>query len=179
MNIYEKFGEKELAILEARARRVEKAAGSDQDLDTLTMLTVHIHDEVYGLPVAMILGVYEDVPITLLPGTPEHIAGIANLRGHLFTTLDVAAVLEVPGRSTNGHNALVVATGESFQVALLVDRVSEVQAIPRKNINPVSIIQDRRRVEYLSGVLADGTALLDVKAMVEDPALVVDHGSQS
>jgi len=173
-DFYSTFSEKELAILAARASRVERAVHIEQGEHRIDVLTVNIHDEVYALPVASILGVYEDVAITMLPGTPPFIAGVANVRGHLLTVLNLAAVLDIPGQQGE-KNAVVVATSGTVQVGLLVDAAAEVITIIQSKITPVARFNDNQQQAHLEGLLPDGTAFLDIDAILNDPGLVVDQ----
>ncbi len=177
MSLYDHFSSREQEILQARARRVAQVATSGNATDWLEALLVRLRGETYALPVESVLAVYEGIPITPLPGTPEFVAGIANVRGHLMTVLNLAAILNAPGEEPSGSRALVVVANGDFSVALCVERADEVSNIDNRELSSKPALSETLRGDYLVGVLPDGVALLDVRAMLDDPALVVNHSS--
>lgn len=179
MSLYDHYSEKELEILQARARRVERAAGEGSTDEIEEALLVVMRGETYALPIDSVVAVYENVPITPLPCTPPFIAGLVNLRGHLVTVLNLSAVLDIPGadESQSATNSIVVVTGDGNNNALLVQKVSEVSRLDTRDQMTASALLSGQRAAYVAGVLPDGTAILDMKALINDSALIVDQAA--
>jgi purine-binding chemotaxis protein CheW len=171
MSIYDHFTEKDLEILRERARRIERDTTIEDTSRLREVLLVKVVHETYALPVERVLAVYEEVTMTPLPGTPVFVAGIVNLRGHLVTVLDLAVLLGMEG-SQNELATLVVVEGEDFSVGLRVEHVSEVTLLDLETLTPASVLLQST---HLEGVLPDSTALLDLKALLNDPALIVEQ----
>jgi purine-binding chemotaxis protein CheW len=93
--------------------------------------------------------VREIVPITAttrLPGAPEYVRGLINLRGTLVTVMDAALCLYgVPAGDVDASILLVERRGRLAGV--IVDDVFDMQSLPEDEI--------------------EGAALLDVRMMVE------------
>lgn len=174
MNIYDQFSEKHQDLLQKRARRVERAAQQVETRQLLEVLIIHLYSEKYAVPITEIQAVYEQIPVTYLPDVPSHIAGIANVRGQLVTVLDMARILEIPIPNADEQQTLVMLTYEDAYIALLVQKVGEVSNLPIEELTPVSGA-NAKHSSYLQGVLADGTVLLNLQQLLDDPALEVSQ----
>jgi purine-binding chemotaxis protein CheW len=173
MRIYEQFSEKELEILEARARQLASTSQDDQGGEITTALTVGIGKEKYALPVEALTVVQDDIPIIPVPCVPSYVAGIANIRGHIIPVIDLAVLLNVPDDSAVDTGSLIVATNDQFNVALRVDTVGEVVSLWGGDLFPVFQTVDTHQNLYLKSMTADGVGVLDVEAILNDPALVI------
>lgn len=174
MSIFDQFNARELAILKARAERIANALDDDQSSEALTALVVTVRNEQHALPIDAILNVYEDLPIVPVPCAAPYVAGIANVRGHIMPVLDLAILLAVPGEARREARSLVVASTHDLTVAFTVEQIGEVVSLMRQDLKPVTG-QPSGLASHLQGVLADGTVLLDVAALLSDPELIIDE----
>lgn len=173
---FEEFDEKQWQLLQARARRVEQSAQENERRNLFDVLTVQVGDETYAISVSAIRAVYEDITVTELPGVPEHIAGIANIRGQLVTIMSLGKILDIAqGKTTRENNAVITLAFEDMQAGLLVDEVSEVSSISLDDLSTLPVAATHNTT-YMKGSLSDGTILLDLTAMLHDKALTVDQG---
>ncbi len=172
MSIYNHFSDKERAVLQARAERAAKALRSDEADNLLNILIVKISGETYALPVENVLAVYEAMPVIPVPCTPPFVAGITNVRGHIMPVLDLSTLLDGQRELTADTAALVVVAANDLSVALRVEEIGAVQ--PMTTTNPLPSNLDLTQSAYLKGLLPDGAVLLDIQAMLSDPALIVN-----
>jgi len=177
MSSFESFSQAEQAILQARAARVAADTQSGGDQNALTVLLVSVHDEMYALPIEAIRAVHVDIPVMTVPCAPPFVAGIANIRGYVLPVIDLARLLDVPApqRQAAPIGGLILASQEDMTIALLVNAIHDVAILPLDRLAPVPSTLARERLNYLQGVMPDGAILLDVAAILNDPALVVDE----
>jgi purine-binding chemotaxis protein CheW len=175
MSVYDHFSDKERAVLQARAERAARRLLSDAEEADLTTLAVTVSSEVYSLPIECVLAVYENVQIVPIPCTPPFVAGIANIRGHILPVVDLGVLLGVPSPAAGSHAALVVVSEGDLNLAFRVDEIGAVQALSTTSLTPLAANLDLTHSAYLKGMLSDGSVLLDVKAILADPALVVNE----
>src|SRR5688572_25203811 len=159
MSLYDHYSPREQEILRRRAQRVAQAATETESTRLVEALQVRIGGERYALPVDSVLAVYEHAEITALPGAPEHVAGIVNLRGNLVVVLNPGAVLNIPDSQGTDCNTLIIVTNDEFSAALCVQEVSEVTAIDQDSLASPSVMPDSDRLNHLAGILPDGTTL--------------------
>jgi purine-binding chemotaxis protein CheW len=169
---FRQFSEEELAILKMRAERVARAAGDDSGNEVFGALTITIHNELYAVPIEVLTGVYEEIPVVPVPCTPAYVSGIANIRGHIVPVLDLAHLLDVGGTARETSRMLVVATDDDVTMAFQADAVGDVINIFSREVNlpPGGAGQ---QMNYVQGILSDGAALLNIRAILSDPALSV------
>ena len=177
MSLYSNFSEQEWQILQARAARVAAASAQQGDYrtDVMAALRVTVRGERYALPLDSITAVYDRTPIIPVPCTPPFVAGIANIRGHIIPVLDLAALLGIADGNTPGAAALVLAEHEDFTAAFCIEQIGEVAALPLGNLNALPPGIGLANTAYLRGTLPDGTTVLNIEAILGDPALNIDQ----
>ena len=172
MNIQDLFSAEELKLLQLRADRVAIPITEDDKAGRIAVLTTTIGKECYALPIDSITAVYDDVLIVPVPGVPSFVAGIANVRGHIVSVLDLRAILGLKSEGITG--AMFVTETKAGSIGLCVEAIGEVVELPLNQLNdtPTNINVDH--LEYFQGIFLDGTALLNVTAILADPRLMVD-----
>ena len=120
---------------------------------------------VYGFDIA---AVREIVPVrraTRLPGAPEHVSGLINLRGSIVTVIDLPARLS--GAAVAEDGSIIVAELGPRVVGLAVDDVRDVQPLPPERFEPAAADLARGGIVRGLGHLDDGVVIvLDVGTLV-------------
>lgn len=166
------FSEEEIAILKLRAERVAHAASDDSGNEVFSALIVTIRSETYAVPIDVLTGVYEGISVVPVPCTPPYVSGIANIRGHIVPVLDLAQLLNAGGPDEDDSQSLVVASDDHVTMAFRADEVGDViNVFSREVSSPPG--DSSQHMNYVQGVMSDGVALLNVRAILSDPALVV------
>jgi purine-binding chemotaxis protein CheW len=170
MSFYEHFSEEEIAILKARAERIANTQSETQQGDTVSALVIQAGGETYGLPMESLTAVYMGHTIIPVPCVPSFVAGIANVRGEIMPVFDLAALLKVPSDGTK--RALIVASSNDNSVAFCVEAVGEARTV---QLSALQAVPPMLNEAYLNGISADGMGMLNVEAIINDPALIVDE----
>jgi purine-binding chemotaxis protein CheW len=170
MSFYDHFSDDDRDVLRARAERIASTQNAANQGDTLSALLIRVGGESYALPLYALTAVYQEHPVVPVPCVPPFIAGIANIRGQILPVLDLATLLGVPNEAEK--RALVVASNAEISIGLCAEVVGEVTALPAHTLQPVPTVLNRA---YVESIAADGTALLNVDAILNDPSLMVDE----
>ena len=170
MSFYDHFSEEDLAILRVRAERIANIQNEIQQSDTTSVLVIQAGGGTYGLPMEMLTAVYMNHRIIPVPGVPSFIAGIANIRGEIMPVLDLAVLLKVPSEDTK--RALIVATSKDNSVAFCVEAVGEARTVRLAALQAVPRMLNET---YLKGISDNGMVMVNVEAIINDPALIVDE----
>src|SRR5262249_39987126 len=110
-----------------------------------------------------------------VPGVPPFIAGISNIRGHILTVLDLASFLNVVGEDTTAKTLVVIAH-DDLRVAFSVAEAGITQTLSANNLAPVPDSTNLAQYGHLSGLLPDGTALLNVEAVLSESLQKINGG---
>ncbi len=164
----------ELQILQTGSERTAAQRYEDDNVGVVTALVASIQHEHYALPITEITAVYQDVVIVPVPCAPEFAAGIANVRGHLLSVVDLGMLLGLPSRETAGA-ALVVAEAGDVSIGFRVEAIDEIVELEMSRMNPITPTMNLGQGQYLRGIFPDGIALLDVSAILDDPRLADDE----
>jgi purine-binding chemotaxis protein CheW len=142
-------------------------AMSDQE-DMFVSLT--LADQLCGIPVLAVRDILGPHTITRIPLAPPEISGSLNLRGRIVTTIDLRCRLTLPPPPPGMKQMSVVVEQAGELYALLVDQVSEVMSLPRRQFerNPPTMKPEWAR--FSSGIyrLQDRLlAVLDVARLLD------------
>jgi purine-binding chemotaxis protein CheW len=120
------------------------------ELNATEYVTVAVEGVRFGLPVLRVNDVFRPLALTRVPLAPPSVAGILNLRGRIVTMIDLDARLGRMPRDGAKMAVTVDLHGEGY--GLMVDKVSDVVALPQAEMQPVPANLDPRLAKLASGV---------------------------
>lgn len=123
-----------------------------EERPTVDVLLVRLADEIYALPSAGVREVARHRPITPVPGAPPALPGILNQRGTILPVIDPRLLLGLVQSPVTRSTRLVAMTHEEIDMALLVDGVLDLVALPSDTVEPVPAALDPARARMLRGV---------------------------
>lgn len=92
-------------------------------------LVVALGDDRYALPVASVHEVVRVGRLTPVPGSPQTVLGIINLRGEIVTVVDSGKLLGVQGGGGSAESVVVVEAG-GLRAGLAVEKLVDVVSLP-------------------------------------------------
>jgi len=136
----------------------------------LQIVNFTIDDVNYGVPVEQVREVRDMQSVTSVPGAPEYVEGVTNLRGQIITVINLRKRLGMPqGKSEN--EKIMIVDLEKSAVGVVVDAVTEVSTIKEGDIQ--KNIEATALGEFILGVgkQADRLSLiLDISKIVRAKA---------
>jgi purine-binding chemotaxis protein CheW len=133
------------------------------------VLVIRLGLEYFGLSVAAVRQIVGREKITPVPGTPDYVRGLVNLRGQLVPVVDLACRFGLQATGQGLRNAIVVVRASDMAVGLEVDRTCEVVHLDGdRSIEKVETVS-----EALAGLVAGLIVLDDRPVTILDlPALL-------
>src|SRR6476620_8754767 len=96
-----------------------------------------LDSEEYAVPIMTVTEVVPSIEITPVPGAPEYILGLTNLRGKVLPVLDLEKKFDLNRQSQDMPKHIMFAESEEKTLfGILVDQVKEVLKIPADIITP-------------------------------------------
>ncbi len=89
-------------------------------------VTFRLDEESFGINVMQVQEVLRMTEIAPVPGTPDYVLGIINLRGNVVTVIDTRKRFDLPPKETDEHTRIVIIETEEHVVGIVVDSVAEV-----------------------------------------------------
>jgi purine-binding chemotaxis protein CheW len=164
-------------ILEERARALARSSENEEATgETIRMVVLAVGDERYGVEVQDVQEIEPLDKLTPIPGTPAFWTGVVNLRGSMYPVLDIERYLGLPLSEGVENPKVALVSRAGLSVGLLVDEVPEIRQVRSNEIGP-PVADGSSRAEVVRGVTPDMLSILDLDALLSDPALVIEDGA--
>ena len=131
----------------------EVRAGTDKEGKYLTF---SLANEEYGLGILKVKEIIGMMPITSVPGTPQFVKGVINLRGQVIPVIDLRMRFRINAADYTDRTCIVVVEIESedriIRVGIVVDSVSEVLNIKSGDIDDTPMFGTTMNTDYILGM---------------------------
>lgn len=91
-------------------------------------------DETYALNISSVNEILKPKEATDIPGTPEYLYGVVNIRGKIVPVIDLRLRFALKAKEVTKLTRIVVVQQEEQHIGLMVDAVLSVQPIPDRRI---------------------------------------------
>jgi len=119
-------------------------------------LTFGLGEEVYGLEILKVQEIIGLMRVTRVPGLPEVIRGVVNLRGKVIPVVDLRRQFSMEAKADTERTCIVVVRvwrdGQAITVGLIVDDVREVVAITEGQLEAVPRFSGDVETSFLLGM---------------------------
>ena len=103
-------------ILEKLKGRKDRDQQVQVDEDTIQLIIFLLKDSTYAFPAEDAFEIDDNTKVYMVPGTPNYVKGVKNLRGDITTVLCLRTVLELQGEDDEAeagfHKAIEVGSGQ-------------------------------------------------------------------
>ncbi len=134
-------------------------------------VTFRLDDEVYGINVMQVQEVLRVTEIAPVPGAPDYVLGIINLRGNVVTVIDTRMRLGLSSHEQDDSTRIVIIEADKQVVGILVDSVAEVVDLRMSEVESAPNVGNDESSKYIQGVASrDGELLIlvDLKKLMND-----------
>lgn len=155
---------KEILTKEVLLSRAALLATESSGLDFNTgrknaVVTFHLNKCWYGVPAEYVVEAVKLRKVTPVPGIPDFIVGVINLRGNIMGVIDTKKVLSLPVREENTVRqdgkliscSLIIIKVEGIEAGFLVDSVEGVTEIDPAGIEPPLSTLEHSQAQYITG----------------------------
>ena len=125
---------------------------SQQGSTDLQLVTFNIGEEEFGVDILNVKEINRIVEVTKVPGAPEFVEGIINLRGKVIPIIDLRRKFRILNRENDKNTRIIVVELNKQVVGFIVDRVSEVLRINSSICEPPPDIVSNINADYITAV---------------------------
>ena len=144
----------------------------DQATDeVLQWVTFQLEEETYGINVMQVREVLRYTEIAPVPGAPDYVLGIINLRGNVVTVIDTRSRFGLMEGEITDHTRIIVIESEHQVIGILVDSVAEVVYLRSSEIDTTPSVGTDESAKFIQGVSnRDGKLLIlvDLNKLLTD-----------
>ncbi len=139
----------------------ESAKMTNSNLNTISALegkylTFSLAGEGYGIGILKVKEIIGMMPITMVPGTPDFVKGVINLRGKVIPVADLRRKFRMEDMDYTERTCIIVVEicghGGSVLMGIVVDSVSEVISIKRAEIEDAPVFGSALNTNYILGL---------------------------
>lgn len=123
-------------------------------------VTFQLGPEIYGVEVKKVREILRINNISPIPGAPDYIVGITNIRGSVVTVIDGRSRINLQPAEYTDLSRMVVMESEDDIVAVVVDRVADIVDLPESMIDSNSKLGSGNSTRYISGVISTANELI-------------------
>ncbi len=117
------------------------------------LVVFKLKNEEFGIQIERVREIVRIPEITHLPRAPEFLCGISNLRGDIMPIIDTRKRFSMPETEVSDRARVLVVDIDGTSSGLVVDEVSEVMRVPKKNIDgPPAAVKGIER-HFLEGIV--------------------------
>ena len=140
---------------------VSQNQNEEQVAETVSQwVTFRLGDEIYGIDVLKVQEVLRITEISPVPGAPDYVLGIINLRGNVVTVVDARNRFSLPPKESDDASRIIVVDAFDKIIGLLVDNVSEVAYVPDSQIELAPNVGNEDTNKFVAGVYNRDNELL-------------------
>jgi purine-binding chemotaxis protein CheW len=164
--------EKVKAILEERARQLAKGTDT-QTGESVPLVVFTLANETYGIATEYVREVQPLRDVTPVPCTPKFVVGVINIRGSIYSVIDIRAFFGVPKSEISETTKVILVNAIGLEVGILADDVKGATSVATSEIKPGLMVQAAAKEEYIQGVTKDMLIILNLEVLLRDERIVV------
>lgn len=150
---------------------MDNTAKQAADNPILRWVTFRLENEKYGINVMQVQEVLRVTEIAPVPGAPNYVLGIINLRGNVVTVIDTRKRFGLLPKEMDDATRIVIIEADDQVVGILVDSVAEVVDLSAEEIESAPNVGTDDNAEFIQGVASlDGELLIivDLNKLLND-----------
>lgn len=115
-------------------------------------LTFRLGDEEYGIDILKVQEIRGYGAVTKIANVPEYIKGVANLRGLIVPIIDLRVKFKLEKKVYDQFTVVIILNLSGRVMGIVVDGVSDVIALEKKQIQPKPTFGPIIATEYITGL---------------------------
>jgi purine-binding chemotaxis protein CheW len=131
-----------------------------EDNEYTQWVTFRLEGETYGINVMQVQEVLRVTEIAPVPGAPDYVMGIINLRGNVVSVLDTRKRFGLRPKEGDDSTRIIIIESDSQIIGMMVDSVTEVVDVQRAMIESAPNIGNEENSRYINGVVSQDASLL-------------------
>ncbi|HAM52743.1 MAG TPA: chemotaxis protein CheW [Nitrospiraceae bacterium] len=154
----------DLILDELRRRKTSKKIVEVEE-DTVKVVIFSLSDELYAIKGPEVKELLSLVPIHCVPGSPDFIPGVINIRGDIESVIKINKFLGLPDSETSTKSRIAISETDGIRSGIILDSVEDVMDIPASSVNPPLSTLGKEAKEYVSGEFLYGdrsVTILDI-----------------
>lgn len=122
-------------LKELLQNQVKKEVVSETE-NILQVVGFLIGSEEFAVPILSVQEIVKPIEYTRVPGTPDYVLGVFNLRGNVFPLIDLRMKFGLPALKPNKDTRYIVIRNNDEVAGFIIDKLTEATRINESDIDP-------------------------------------------
>ena len=142
-------------LKEILQKQVKKEAENKPE-NILQVVGFLIGNEEFAVPILNVQEIVKPIEYTRVPGTPDYVLGVFNLRGNVFPLIDLRMKFGLPALKPNKDTRYIVIRYNNEVAGFIIDKLTEATRINETDIDPTpETLHEEANLVYGVGKLKD------------------------
>ncbi len=149
-------------------------ASAKTDDRILQWVTFQLEQETYGVNVMAVKEVLRFTSIAPVPGAPDYVTGIINIRGTIISVINTRRRFGLPDAEPDEQTRIVIIEIGRHVIGIVVDSVAEVVYLRQSEIETAPNVGQEETARFIQGVCNRNNELLilvELDKMLSDAEL--------
>lgn len=139
---------------------MDRSSAQGAEDPILQWVTFHLDNETYGINVMQVQEVLRHTEIAPVPGAPDYVLGIINLRGNVVTVIDTRQRFGLDTTEVTDNTRVVIIEADKQVVGIMVDSVAEVVYLRQSEVETAPNVGNDESAKFIQGVCNKNGELL-------------------
>jgi purine-binding chemotaxis protein CheW len=139
----------------------------------MQVVVFSLANETYGIATEFVKEVQPLRDVTPVPCTPDFVFGVINIRGSIYSVIDIRSFFGVPKKEITNLTKVILVDAVGLEVGILADDVSGATSVLVSEIKPPLAAQAAAKDEYIQGVTRNMLIILNLEALLRDDRIIV------
>lgn len=129
---------------------------------------LHIGDEEFLFPIEVMNEIIMVTQLTYVPGAPNYIEGVINLRGRILPAINLRKMMGMGTAAPTSHSRIIIAHFEDVMIGLIVDGITYVVSLTEGEIQNQTL-SGKPGTELISAISKRGekvNGILDISKII-------------
>lgn len=132
-------------------------------------ISLNLNNDFYCISLDYVKEVLKDTSITKVPGTPDFIEGIMNLRGDYITVINLKKFLGLPEGPELDKKPVIIIKSNEMKLALLIDKINEL--FEYQELEAEEMSDSYYATEFINGMTL--YTVLNIEKIASDKKIIV------
>lgn len=164
---------RDLELLKERARLLARAPAPPETAETALVAEFSLGDHTYAVEASFVNEIRHLDNLTPVPCTPDFVAGVVNVRGTLYSLLDLRKFLGTPVAGVTDLTEILLIRAAGLDVGVLAHEVLGLAEIKVDDVKAPLPTDPNTSRPFVRGITPSLTVFLDVEKLFADPQMVV------
>ncbi len=167
-------GEEKRLILKERAKKLAEEPGEEKHVETIEVIKFILANENYGIESSFVKEVIPLKDMTVIPGTPPFVMGIINVRGQIYSILDIKKFFGLPEKGLTNLNRVIILQNKKMEFGILADSIVGISNIGTDELQTSLNLQQQISSKFIKGITPGREIILDAEKLLNSEDIVVN-----